>query len=178
MDEYGVVTEPGTVRFKRLLPGPIDRVWSYLADSEKRRTWLASGDMDLRDGGRYEFRFRHADLSHEKEAPARYRTPDGEHVGRGDVIRCDPPWLLVITWGEDSGSPSEVTFALTPKGNDVLLTLTHRRLADRADMTGTSGGWHAHLAILEDVLNGRAPRGFWSTHTRVAAEYERRVPAV
>ena len=25
-DGYGVVTEPGTVRFERLLPGPIERV--------------------------------------------------------------------------------------------------------------------------------------------------------
>ena len=27
---YGVVTEPGTVRIERLLPGPAERIWSYL----------------------------------------------------------------------------------------------------------------------------------------------------
>ena len=36
MSEYGVVTEPGTVRFERLLPGSVDLVWAYLTDPEKR----------------------------------------------------------------------------------------------------------------------------------------------
>lgn len=36
MSEYGVVTEPGTVRIQRVLPGPIERVWAYLTESEKR----------------------------------------------------------------------------------------------------------------------------------------------
>jgi len=27
MDDYGIITEPGTIRFERLLPGPIERVW-------------------------------------------------------------------------------------------------------------------------------------------------------
>lgn len=85
-------------------------------DSEKRRTWFASGDMELREGGRYEFRFRHAELSHERDTPERYRTPDGEHVGRGDVIRCEPPWLLVISWGEEQVPPSEVTLRADPPG--------------------------------------------------------------
>jgi hypothetical protein len=34
--DYGVVTAPDTVHLERLLPGPIERVWSYLTDSEKR----------------------------------------------------------------------------------------------------------------------------------------------
>jgi uncharacterized protein YndB with AHSA1/START domain len=28
MNDYGVIVGPGTVRFERLLPGPIERVWS------------------------------------------------------------------------------------------------------------------------------------------------------
>lgn len=176
MNEYGEVIAPDTVRFERVLPGPIDRVWSYLVDSEKRRAWIASGDMDLHDGGAYEFRFRHAELSHEKETPERYRTPEGEHVGRGTVLRCDPPWLLVISWGEPPEPPSEVTFELKPQGDDVLLTLTHRKLPSRTQMRNVSGGWHPHLAVLEDVLNGRRPRGFWTLHEKVAAEYEQRIP--
>lgn len=41
MNEFGVVTEPGTVRFERVLPGPIERVWAYLTESEKRRSYSA-----------------------------------------------------------------------------------------------------------------------------------------
>ena len=44
MSEYGVVLESGAVRFERLLPGPIERVWSYLVEGEKRATvYFAKG---------------------------------------------------------------------------------------------------------------------------------------
>jgi uncharacterized protein YndB with AHSA1/START domain len=34
---YGVVTKPMTVTIQRLLPGPIERVWDFLTQSELRR---------------------------------------------------------------------------------------------------------------------------------------------
>ena len=30
--DYGTITEAGAIRFERLLPGPIERVWAYLTD--------------------------------------------------------------------------------------------------------------------------------------------------
>ena len=43
--DYGAVTAaPNTVRIQRLLPGPMERVWAYLTDSELRRQWLAAGE--------------------------------------------------------------------------------------------------------------------------------------
>jgi hypothetical protein len=74
------------------------------------------------------------------------------------------------------GSAGEVTFELTPKGKDVSLVLTHRQLKDRDMMVSVSSGWHSHLAILSDVLNGKEPRPFWTTVTKMEAEYERRIP--
>lgn len=176
--EFGVVTEAGTVRFERLLPGPIERVWSYLTDSEKRGTWLAGGAMEQRAGGKVELRFRHADLSPVKEeTPARYKSMEDGVTMVGEVVRCEPPRLLVLSWdGPPSGS-SEVTFELEPRGDKVMLALTHRRLAGRAGMLSVAGGWHTHLAILADKLEGRTPRPFWSTHAKAAAEYEKRIPA-
>ncbi len=44
-------------------------------------------------------------------------------------------------------------------------------------MVSVAGGWHAHLGILLDNLNDREPRPFWSTHTKAAAEYEKRIAA-
>lgn len=29
MNDQGVLTAPGMVRFERVLPGPIERVWAY-----------------------------------------------------------------------------------------------------------------------------------------------------
>lgn len=30
VDAYGMLTEANTLKFRRLLPGPIERVWAYL----------------------------------------------------------------------------------------------------------------------------------------------------
>lgn len=178
LGEFGVATAARTVRFQRVLPGPIERVWAYLTESEKRGRWLASGPMELRVGGRVELHFRHADLTpHVEQPPEKYRNCADGVTTYGRVTRCDPPRLLSHTWDEQSDVASEVTFELTPQGEDVLLVLTHRRLGDRATMLSVAGGWHTHLGILLDHLNGREPRPFWSTHARLEAEYATRLPA-
>ncbi len=41
-DAHGVLIEPMSLQIQRLLPGPIERVWSYITDGELRRTWLAA----------------------------------------------------------------------------------------------------------------------------------------
>jgi len=178
MNEYATVAGSNTVRLERTLPGPIERVWAYLTEPEKRAKWLAGGAMQLRAGGRVELEFRHADLSAEKTAPDRYKKLNEEgHKLNGRVLACDPPRLLSYTWGDEAGKDGEVTFELTQRGADVLLVVTHRRLPDRKQMISVAGGWHAHLGILEDVLDGREPRGFWSTHAKVEAEYAKRFAA-
>jgi uncharacterized protein YndB with AHSA1/START domain len=173
MSEFGVVTEARTLRIRRVLPGPIERVWAYLTESEKRGRWLASGPMDVRVGGRVELTFRNSDLSaHGEPAPDKYKQYEGASF-EGRVTRCEPPRLLSYTWGDDS----EVTFELSPEGEKVLLVLTHRRMPDRTAMVLFGSGWHTHLDILVDRLGGREPRPFWSTHARLEAEYEKRLPA-
>jgi uncharacterized protein YndB with AHSA1/START domain len=175
MSEYGVVTEAGTIRFERVLPGPIERVWAYLTESEKRGRWLATGNTEQHVGGKVELNFRHANLSPTKEpTPEKYKSMENGASVAGRVTRCEPPRLLAYTWGENFGEESEVTFELTPQGESVRLVLTHRRLP-AAEMLSVAGGWHTHLAILEDHLAGREPRPFWSTHARLEAEYERRL---
>ena len=173
MSEFGIVTEARTLRIRRVLPGPIERVWAYLTESDKRGRWLASGPMELHVGGRVELTFRNTELSpHAEPPPEKYKQYEGASVS-GRVTRCEPPRLLSYTWGESS----EVTFELSPEGENVLLVLTHRRLPDRRTMVMVGSGWHAHLGILLDRLNGREPGPFWSTHARLEAEYERRLPA-
>jgi uncharacterized protein YndB with AHSA1/START domain len=142
--------------------------------------WLAAGTMELRVGGRVELSFRHADLSPQAETtPDRYRQYENGAGFTGRITACDPPRLLSHTWGEESGEDSEVTFELTPRGENVLLAVTHRRLGDdRATMLSVAGGWHTHLGILVDHLNGREPRPFWSTHALLEAEYEKRLDAL
>jgi uncharacterized protein YndB with AHSA1/START domain len=166
------VIGPGAVRLERRLPGPIDRVWAYLTDPELRATWLAGGPMEGRVGGAVTLRFRHADLSSEiEDVPERYRhMAEREHVMAGTVTAWEPPHRLRYTW-DDAGECSEVTFDLRADGAEVLLVVTQRRLDGRAAMISVSGGWHAHVDILRDRLEGREPPGFWGAHARAEGAY-------
>ena len=164
----GTSPEQATVRLERMLPGPIERVWAYLTDSEKRKTWLAGGVFDLRVGGKADLHFDHSNITSE-ENPPEYKV----HDSPGRITRIDPPRLLSFTFGA-AGPESEVTFELQPRGKGVLLTITHVRIADRKTMVSVAGGWDAHVGILEDRLNGEAPRPFWATHARLKKEYEAR----
>jgi uncharacterized protein YndB with AHSA1/START domain len=174
MSEFGVVTGPRTLRLERVLPGPIERVWAYLTESEKRGTWLAVGPMDLHVGGRVELSFRNSELTPHAETPPERFHKRERGVVRGRVTRCEPPRLLSYTWGD---ADSEVTFELSPQDDKVLLVLTHRRLPDRTTMVSVASGWHTHLGILIDRMDGREPQPFWSTYLRLEAEYERQLPA-
>jgi uncharacterized protein YndB with AHSA1/START domain len=169
---WGERLDRDTLRFVRLLPGPIERVWSFLVDSDKRGRWLAAGPLEPRAGGRLILRFSNSDLSPVAEAvPERFA---GEACGAERperVLVFEPPRRLVIRWAPDS----KVSFELEPAEQRVRLVLTHRRLVARATMLSVAGGWHAHLGILADVLEGRVPKPFWSTHARLEAEYDRRL---
>jgi uncharacterized protein YndB with AHSA1/START domain len=172
VSDYGTILESGTIRFERLLPGPIERVWAYLTESDKRGKWLASGDVQPWVGGNVELHFRHADLSPQKEQiPGKYKKYENGGSFTAQVTRCEPPSLLSHTWPDGS----EVTFELTPQDEATLLVLTHRRLTP-TEMRSVGGGWHTHLGVLVDHLNGREPQPFWSTYAGVEAEYERRIP--
>ena len=49
-----------------------------------------------------------------------------------------------------------MTFELSPRGREVQLILTHRRLgAD--ELIDVASCWHTHLDILVEVENGRPP---------------------
>jgi Activator of Hsp90 ATPase homolog 1-like protein len=76
-----------------------------------------------------------------------------------------------MTWPGDS----QVVFELTPMGDEVLLTLTHRRLPTRNDMIEVSAGWHAHLGVLAERLRGEVPRPFWPRIEKLEAEYAERI---
>jgi uncharacterized protein YndB with AHSA1/START domain len=161
--------EPGTVRLERLLPGPVERVWAYLTEPDKRAKWFAGGEFDLRVGGRIELRFDHATLSSDKTPPAKYKDM-GKPSFAGAITRLEPMRVLAFNWIWDSGD-TEVTFELAPRGKDVLLTIVHRKLRGRDQTVSIMSGWDAHTGILADVLNGVEARPFWKTHSSLEKEY-------
>ena len=167
---YGEVIEPATFRIQRMLPGPIERVWAYLTESELRRQWLAAGDMTLQVDAPFEFVWRNDELT---EPPGeRPSWASQEHRMESRIVELEPPRRLSITWGSTGG----VTFELEPQGGDVLLTVTHRRAPDRGVLVNFSSGWHAHLDVLTAKLRGETPAPFWDAFSRVRADYEARTP--
>jgi uncharacterized protein YndB with AHSA1/START domain len=171
--DFGTLLAPGSVRLERTLPGPIERVWAYLTEPEKRARWLAGGEMELRVGGHVELWFKHADLSPiEAPTPERFAaSADGSSL-RGTVTACEPPRRLAFTWGDGKERPSEVTFELEAAGEGVRLTVTHRRLGDEpAVWANVAGGWHTHLAILDDRLADRVPPPFFRAFEPIEAAY-------
>jgi uncharacterized protein YndB with AHSA1/START domain len=169
MIQNGKIIAPNTLRFERLLPGPVEQVWEYLTDSEKRGKWLAKGDMELFAGGKVTLHFFHASLSPVQDSPPeKYKDYACGDTFTGTVLECKPPYLLTFTWSDHS----EVTFELSPKGNQVLLHLTHKKLAsDTETRISIASGWHTHLDIFSDFLNGKIPKGFWEVHTLMEEVY-------
>jgi uncharacterized protein YndB with AHSA1/START domain len=172
--DYGVITEAGAIRFERLLPGPIERVWEYLTMPEKRRLWLADGPMDLREGGEMELVWRNGELARPDETPPeKYAAFSGEHRMQGRIIRVEPPRLLVHSWDEEA----EVEYRLEERGDQVLLTLINRKLPNRAAVVDVAGGWHTHLEVLAARLEGRERPRFWDLVEQAEREYEARISA-
>ncbi|HMN73653.1 MAG TPA: SRPBCC family protein [Rhodoblastus sp.] len=168
---YGELIEPMTLKIQRHLPGPIERIWTYLADSDLRRQWLASGAMEMKAGAPFEFVWRNDELTDPPGA-----RPDGfgaEHRMECRIVECDPPRRLAITWGQSGG----VTFELEPAGERVLLTLTHRRLPDRGALLNVAAGWHAHLDILVARASDADAGVFWDDWRKLKADYDRQLPA-
>ncbi|HSX65682.1 MAG TPA: SRPBCC family protein [Pseudoxanthomonas sp.] len=175
-DSYGSQIAADTLRLQRSLPGPIERVWAYLTESDKRGQWLATGEMDLRMGGKVHLFFRHADLSPQQApVPEKYKGMEDGVGMDGRITLCKPPHQLGYTWGESDGSESEVRFDLSEQNGRVLLTITHSRLHGHEEMLSVAGGWHTHVDILVDRLEGREPSNFWVTHGRIEAEYAQRL---
>ena len=170
-DAYGELIEPTTLRIQRLLPGPIERIWAYLTDSELRRKWMAAGDMEMKAGAPFELVWRNDELTDPPgECPAGF---GGEHRMQSRITEFDPPRKLSITWN----STGDVTFELEPKGKGVLLTVTHRRFPDRAMLLKHLAGWHMHLDVLVARASGEEPAPFWDGWSTLQKEYERRTPA-
>jgi uncharacterized protein YndB with AHSA1/START domain len=171
LEPYGVLIAPATLKMERLLPGPIEQIWAYLTESDLRRQWLAAGDMPMKLDASFELVWRNDDLS---DPPS--KRPEGfsevQRMG-SRITELDPPRRLAISWG-NSG---DISFDLEPKGKDVLLTVIHRSLPDRAAILMFGAGWHMHLDTLVARTSGNAPEPFWDGWSHLRTEYARRMPA-
>lgn len=168
-DAYGMFSEPATLTIKRRLPGPIERVWSYLTDSDLRRQWLAAGTMEMKVDTPFELVWLNDALTQ----PPGTRPPGfpDEQRMACRIVELEPPRKLTFTWN----GTGDVSFELEAQGKEVLLTVIHRRISERNTRLMIGAGWHMHLDILVARNTGTKPEPFWDGWSRLRNEYDQRV---
>ncbi len=178
MNDYATFTDEDTLKLERILPGPIEMVWACLTESEHKKKWLSGGDVEPEVGGKVTHHFDHREISDKPEpVPEKYKEMGDTTTMYGKVIEWDPYSLLSYTWDEGDNGISEVTFQLTElENNKVKLILIHSKVPDSKDFkVGVSAGWHTHLNILRNVLEGKNPGSFWNVHMPLEEEYEKKL---
>ncbi|MCB1783563.1 MAG: SRPBCC family protein [Alphaproteobacteria bacterium] len=165
-ETYADITAQGTLHVKRLMPAPIDIVWSYITDSEKSALWLNTINTPFREKGPYDVTFQNQNLTDEA-VPEEFGAP---YNAKGEILIVEPPTKLSYTWkmGE---TDTIVLFELTPQGDQTLLSITHSNIPAPA-MTNVGPGWHTHLARLIAIIAGTKPTPFWETFTTLKSQYE------
>ncbi len=171
LDAYATHSEPATLTIQRLLPGPIERIWAFLTESELRRQWLASGDMEMKVGAPFKLTWRNGELN--CTPGPRPAGASEEHSMESRITELDPPRKLAFAWGSTGG----VAITLEPKGSKVLLTLVHSNIPERAIMLKIGAGWHMHLDVLAAITSGTRTGPFWDGWSRLHEEYGDRIPA-
>jgi uncharacterized protein YndB with AHSA1/START domain len=147
------ITERSTLIFERYLPGPIERVWSYLTDPQLLTTWFSGGVVTDCVGGEVCL----------------------EIGATGRVTAYKPPHLLEYTWNEQEAAVGPVANALvrwelSEEGSGVRLKLTHSRLPEN-EVLAHGAGWHAFLQRLDACINGRDPEPVEKLFARFTPEY-------
>lgn len=156
LDAYGTLVGRDAVRFERLLPGPIDRVWSYFTDSERLPRWFSAGSVAPVVGGDVRF----------------------DMGMNGRVTAFEPPHLLEYTWNEPERErgvvlDALVRFELKTEGEQVRLVLLHSRISN-AYHPQFGAGWHVLLDRLDANLAEREPEPFAPTFALLVPVYEAR----
>lgn len=143
------------LRLERRLNHPVEKVWAALTEPEQLKQWLAAARIDPRAGGEFVLDFDNT----------------GHHMP-GRVIKYDPPHLFEHTFGDDANGV--VRWELSPDGDGCLLKLSHT-VYSTAEMANFLSGWHTHLELMEDALNGRPSPWNWDRWNELHDWYESRV---
>lgn len=134
------------VTFRRHYATTTDDLWEAITVPARARRWLGALHGDLQAGGSYELR-----MGEDR--------PDADDVARGEILVCEPPLALELTWRFPGEQESHVRAVLAPDDGGVVLTLRHTRLEASA-ARGYGGGWHVILDQLDDHCASRPVRSW------------------
>ena len=156
MSQDAQFTHAHMVRFDRVLPGPIEKVWAVLTDAQWLPGWYGVGAIEPQVGGKVELM--------------------GGHI-KGVVTQWDPPQRLAYSWNVynpgDTVSPypeSYLTLTLAPSGNDVALTLEHLPVLEHFVKLNAMG-WHTYLDMVTAAARGETVQSRDSYMAKNARHY-------
>jgi len=139
------------VLVRRAFPGPIEDVWDACTTAERINRWLMPVTGDLRLGGTFQL----------------------EGNAGGEILVCEPPRLLRVTWVMGTGPASKVEVRLSPgQGAETVLELEHTAIVDprfwaRYGPGSVGVGWDlALLGLFQYLSTGRdrpADPAAWAT---------------
>ena len=175
MSDYGKLTEHNTIEFRRVFDAPVEKVWQFLVDPEKRKLWFCGGSTGDQPGEEIVFEFDHTRLS-DSSPPDKYASEEVvTHYGK--ILEYDPPRRLAFTWFESAGSQSSnVEITLTSAGEGATdLLLVHNGVAGRDMLIGVLAGWHGHFDLLVEALAGSRRTDFWLRDQQLESEYADRI---
>ncbi|MDB1087802.1 SRPBCC domain-containing protein [Streptomyces sp. ACA25] len=128
--------EARTLLLRRHCAGSVPSAWAACTEPDRLSRWLHPVTGELSIGGAY-------------------RLEDEAH---GEILRCEPPHLLAVTWSQGEGGPAtEVVVRLAPlTERETAVELEHGPIPDEVEADGR---------FLDPVLND-APTGMWGLGTR------------
>ena len=125
----------GGARFDRTFATTVEDLWSCLVLPERLNQWFApvSGTFVL--------------------AAATSSSLVSADRTTGQVLVCEPPRLLEVTWRFPDQSVSLVRAELRAEGTATVLSLEHTELP-LSQLAGYGAGWQAYLDALDGDLAG------------------------
>jgi uncharacterized protein YndB with AHSA1/START domain len=130
----------------RRYDAPVEDVWSACTDPERLARWFVPVSGDLRQGGSFSLSF-------------------GVY---GEVLRCQPPRLLTLSWAYEDMPVDEVELRLAADGDGAtLVEVEHATVTTTVEFDGRlvdafgnmGSGWEPLLAALELFVDDRLPAG-------------------
>jgi uncharacterized protein YndB with AHSA1/START domain len=134
-----------TVVIRRRYDAPVEDVWAACTTPARVGRWFAPVTGDLRHGGTFQL----------------------ENNAHGDILRCEPPRLLHLTWVYGDRPTEEVWARLSPAGDgDTVLEIEHATVATTVEwegqemdaLLGLGPGWEPAMTYaLTALLRGEMP---------------------
>lgn len=107
--------EARTARIRRRYDAPVEDVWEACTDPERLARWFLPISGELRVGGTFQL----------------------QGNAGGEILRCEPPHLLAVTWAFADRPVDEVVLRLSPDGDEAtVIELEHATVSGLVEWEG------------------------------------------